>query len=73
MLKPERFEKNSIFGRIDRTPFSLMAGQIRTIPRPTRTTIFIYRRYLQKELMDEPYVVMMDSSQTASLYIASIQ
>jgi len=44
--------KNSIFGRIDRTPFCLIAGQICTIPRPTRTTIFIYRRYLQKELMN---------------------
>ena len=35
MLKPIRFEKNCIFGRIDRTPFCLIAGQIRTIPRPT--------------------------------------
>ena len=49
-----KVEKNSIFGRIDRTPFCLIAWQIRTIPRPTRTTIFIYRRYLQKELMNAP-------------------
>ena len=44
-----KVENNSIFGRIDRTPFCLIAWQICTIPRPTRTTIFIYRRYLQKK------------------------